>query len=335
LIATNPQFTTANYYSNAGNNNYHSFQAEIGLRPTHGFSGTANYTFSKNLGLPCAACSPTTFANPVNREADYSIVNMSHPHVFRMNGNIELPIGPGKALFRNSSGTFARIIEGWRFGSIWTASSGAWTNITAQNTLYANGVPDIADPALLKELLNDAKVNWGAPTGSNGFLEGRYFDPAKWTKVPDPQCAAVTNLQNFNTGANRCVLQAVAKVVDPSTPNSFPLNDSNYPGKNGVIVLKNPQPGQQGNLGFSVLRGLPVWRFDSNISKAFRITETKNIQLRVDAFNVLNHPQPGNPNLSINPTLTAGTTFGANIPWGQITTKTGGRILQGQLRLEF
>jgi hypothetical protein len=41
---------------------------------------------------------------------------------------------------------------------------------------------------------------------------------------------------------------------------------------------------------------------------------------------VLNHPQPGNPNLSINASIT---------PFGQITTKTGGRVFQGQLRLNF
>ena len=343
FISTNPQFATTsgltpgvNYYTNSGNSNYHSFQAEVTLRPTHGFSGTANYTWSKDLGVPATPASlfggfTPTFTNPVDRHSDYSIVNLSHPHVFRMNGSIEMPFGPGKLLFRNSSGTLARAIEGWRFGAIWTASSGPWTSITAQNMLYANGVPDVANADLLKELLNDAGVKWGAPAGA--FTEGRYFDPAKWTKVADPQCGAITNLQNLNTGSNRCVLQAVAKIVDPGTASSFPLNDGS--GKNGIIVLQNPQPGHQGNLGQNVLRGLPVWRFDANLAKAFRITETKSMQFRVDAFNVLNHPQPGNPNLSINPNLTAGTTFGTSIPWGQITNKTGARVLQGQLRLEF
>jgi hypothetical protein len=41
FIATNPQFTTANYLSNMGNTNYHSMQAEVTLRPTHGFGGSS------------------------------------------------------------------------------------------------------------------------------------------------------------------------------------------------------------------------------------------------------------------------------------------------------
>ena len=357
FINTNPQFTNqivgfggaptpgVTYLTNSGNGNYHSLQVELGLRPTHGLNGTANYTWSRNLGVPATPFGgfgpAAAFTNPVDRHSDYTIVNGNHPHVLRTNGNIELPIGPGKVLFRNSSGPLARAIEDWRLGFIYTLSSGPWVSITAQNMLYANGVPDVANGALLKELLGDAGVHWGTPAGL--FTEGSYWDPAKWTKVPDPQCGTVTLLQNLNglqTGSsNRCVLQAVAKIVPAGTSGSVPLNDGS--GNSGLIVLQNPLPGHRGNLGQNVLRGLPIWRFDTNLSKAFKITETTNLQFRVDAFNVLNHPQPVgpnnaiNPSLSINPTLTAGPTFGAAIPWGQLTSKLGARVFQGQLRLNF
>jgi hypothetical protein len=334
LILTNPQFATANYLANMGNNNYHSFQAEVTMRPTHGLSGTANYTWSRNLGVPATPPGAfggftPTLTNPVDRHADYSIVNGNHAHILRTNGNIELPIGPTKLFLGNTSGALARAIEGWRIGFIYTLSSGVWSTLQAQNMLYANGVPDVANADLLKELIDDAGVRWGAPAGT--LTEGRYFDPAKWTKVTDPQCASVS--PQITTGSVRCLLQAVAKIVPAGTAGSVPLNDGS--GNSGVIVLQNPQPGKRGNLGQNVLRGLPVWRFDTNISKSFRITESKSLQFRMDAFNVLNHPQPGNPNLSINPNLTAGPTLGAAIPWGQITTKTGTRVFQGQLRLQF
>ena len=336
-VLTNPQFATVSYLANMGNYNYHSLQTEVTLRPTHGFSGTANYTWSKNLGMP--ATPPSAFGgfsaaitNPVDRHADYTIVNGNHAHILRTNGNIDLPLGPSKLLFGNSSGVVARAIEGWRFGFIYTVSSGPPMSITAANMLYSNGVPDVANADLLKELLDDAGVRWGAPAGI--FTEGRYFDPAKWTKVTDPQCATVS--PEITTGSVRCLLQAVAKIVPVGTAGSVPLNDGS--GNAGLIVLQNPQPGKRGNLGQNVLRGLPIWRFDTNLSKAFKITETKSLQFRVDAFNVLNHPQPGNPNnLTTNPTLSINPnlTTGAAIPWGQITTKTGSRVFQGQLRLQF
>jgi hypothetical protein len=68
-------------------------------------------------------------------------------------------------------------------------------------------------------------------------------------------------------------------------------------------------------------------RFDSNLSKSFRVTETKSIQLRFDATNVLNHPNPNpvTPVISIN-----------DANFGYLTNaKTGNRTFQGQLRLSF
>jgi len=76
-----------------------------------------------------------------------------------------------------------------------------------------------------------------------------------------------------------------------------------------------------------VIRGPLLPRIDANLSKSFRITESKSIQLRVDAYNVLNHPLPAAPNLNINGT---GTTA-----FGTITNKTGSRRFQGSLRLNF
>jgi hypothetical protein len=320
LIYTNPQFATANYLSNMGSANYHSIQVEYTLRPTNGFSSTINYTFSKDLGLL------GTFTNPVNRHADYTIVNTNHPHILRANGTVELPIGPGKPLLANSHNVMARAIEGWKVGYIYTLSSGAWSTISAQSNVYANGVPDVANAALLKELLNDTGLRWKTQAGS--LVQGSFFDPTKWTKVPDPQCSAVTNLQNLNglnPGAvNRCNLTALAKIVPGGTAGAIPLTDGS--GNAGLIVLQNPKPGTQGNLGQNVLRGLAPWRFDMNLSKAFRITEGTRLQFRADAVNVLNHPQANAPSLSINTPTTL---------WGSTTSKTGGRTFQAQLRLDF
>jgi hypothetical protein len=322
FIATNPQFATVNWFSNMDNTNYHSLQLEATLRPTHGFSGTANYTFSRNLGIQ-----GNTFTNPVDRHGDYSIVLNNHPHILRTNGNVELPIGPGKLLLGKSHGVLARAIEGWRFGSIYTLSSGPWASITAQSMLYGNGVPDVADPALLKELLGNAGVKWGVRSPSGTTIEGDFFDRTKWVKVADPQCANVTALQNLNGGAvPRCTLQAVARVVPAGTAGAIPLTDGS--GNFGKIVLQNPLPGRRGNLGQNVVRTIPVWRFDSNLTKGFNITETKSLQFRLDVFNILNNSQAAAPNLSINTSTT---------PFGQILNKGAKdpRTMQAQLRFQF
>ena len=61
-----------------------------------------------------------------------------------------------------------------------------------------------------------------------------------------------------------------------------------------------------------------------NLQKSVRIQESRKLTLRMDARNILNHPTAGNPNLNMN----SGT-------FGQITTKTGNRTVQGQLRFDF
>jgi hypothetical protein len=99
--------------------------------------------------------------------------------------------------------------------------------------------------------------------------------------------------------------------------------------RSGVIVLQNPLPGTRGTLGQNTVRTIGSYALDANISKQFRLTESKSIQIRIDTTNVLNHPTPGAPNLAFNP------VFGVNLPFGQITSKSGGRAFQGQLRFSF
>ena len=322
FIYTNPQFSTANYLSNMGSANYHSVQVEYTLRPTNGLTTIVNYTFSKDLGLL------STFTNPVNRHQDYTIVNNNHPHILRANGTFELPVGPGKTFLPNANSVIARAVENWKVGYIWSTSSGAWTSIAAQSNEYANGVPDVANSTYLKELLHDTGLRWKTQVGN--LKQGSFFDPTKWVKVPDPQCAAVTSLQNLNglqtATVSRCTLTALARVVPGGTAGAVPLTDGS--GNAGMIVLQNPQPGTQGNLGQNVLRGLAPWRLDMNLSKSFKVTEDVRAQFRADAVNVLNHPQPAAPSLTILNTPTPAL-------WGQTTTKTGGRVFQAQLRVDF
>jgi hypothetical protein len=62
------------------------------------------------------------------------------------------------------------------------------------------------------------------------------------------------------------------------------------------------------------------------MAKRIKITESKRLQFRMDAANIFNHPQPANPNLDINSTVTFG-----NINTKMNTTRT----FQAMLRLDF
>jgi Carboxypeptidase regulatory-like domain len=331
FVVTNPQFSTVTFYNNMGYNNYHSLQTQVSVRPIQGFSGSVTYNWSKNLGLL------STFTDPTNRAQDYTNIGSNPTHSLRTNGTVELPMGPNKLFMGNSSGWVARTVERWQLGLIYNLSSGPPTSITATSMLYGNGVPDVRHAVDLKKLTG---VRWDIRnTPTSQFTEGRYFDNNDlFVVVDDPQCGTVTTLQNLYsaggpTGAPRCTLNALAMVVPVGTPDSAPASSYGVTGdsRNVQIILQHPQPGTKGNLGNNTINGLGFWRFDANLGKTFQISESKALQVRFDALNVLNHPQPGNPNLNINAT----DIFGVPTPFGQITTKSGGRSLQGQLRLTF
>jgi hypothetical protein len=116
-----------------------------------------------------------------------------------------------------------------------------------------------------------------------------------------------TDRMGFNvTAAGQCNLRAIAN-------------------SSGQIVLQNPMPGKRGTLGQRSVMGPGSWTLDGSLSKNFLITESKQVQVRFDATNLLNHPQPNNPQFSIN-----------NADFGTIATKGNQiRTFQGQLRFQF
>ncbi len=88
------------------------------------------------------------------------------------------------------------------------------------------------------------------------------------------------------------------------------------------------QLGTYGNVGRNAFRTPPFFQLDSQISRLFPIRESLTLDLRLEAFNVLNHPDFG---LTTPQTLTSST-------FGQVSaTATGNaaRVFQGSVKLIF
>ncbi len=83
--------------------------------------------------------------------------------------------------------------------------------------------------------------------------------------------------------------------------------------------------GTFGNISKNAFRGTPSLQLDSQISRIFPIHETFNLDLRLEAFNLLNHPNFGAPNASV-----ASTSF------GQISSQSNAaRVFQGAIKFSF
>jgi hypothetical protein len=103
--------------------------------------------------------------------------------------------------------------------------------------------------------------------------------------------------------------------------------------------LTCPGYGTYGNISRNSFRGPTNYQFDAQISRIFPIWERISATLRLEAFNVLNHPNFNLP--TGNTTGTQGGTTGQNgalssNTFGQITTTANqARIFQGSVKLNF
>ena len=303
-IVSNPQFDNAYLFSNSGSSNYHSLQVQATLRPANGLSVQGTYIWSKALEVPAQLSNPglgatgSAYTNPADRQKDYALAAQHVTHDFRAFGTFELPVGPNKLILANTSGWVARLIEQWQASFILNMNTGQPASIVARNMLYANGVADVVGPFDFRK----GKVHWGDP-GPSGTLVGGYFESGRFGKAKDPQCDKVAA-----SLLNDCVLRAVTLA------------------ETGEIVLRNPTPGNRGTLGRQTIELPGRWAFDASIAKTVKLTESRSVQIRLDATNILNHPFPGTPTLDIN----------SDGPFGYISEKgPQHREFRGQLRIHF
>ena len=132
---------------------------------------------------------------------------------------------------------------------------------------------------------------------ANGVV---YFDGLQ--QIPDPSRDTVSTLQGLQGAFSRRA-----------------ITDSK-----GRLLLVNPSPGFVGSLGRRWIQGPGQLGLDMNLAKRVRISETKEFELRVDAINVLNKPQWGNPTSDIN-----------SLNFGRITSASGSRLFTINTRVNF
>jgi len=291
FFVVNPQFGSVALVGNNGNSTYNSVQGHVSQRFSHGVSGQFSYTFSKALG-------DNTTRDQDNLSLSKGLLNIDRTHLFQGNLTWDLPFG-SKGKFLGDNAIARQVIGGWELSSGFSWVSGtpltlyAGTSALAlNNTLNFRGT-NTAD------LVGAFPDNAGQVQKGNGFVQ--YF-PGLSTKVaPVPSFGGDTTLPGRFTNQ---------VVVDPS----------------GNIIFANPQPGTTGNTAVNLpfMKGPGLLGLNGAVNKEFRIREGKTFSVRADIINLLNKPQWGNPNTSINSTS-----------FGRITTATGTRTVTFNARFDF
>lgn len=294
-LRLNPNAGVVDLLTNGGRYRYNAMQTEIRRRFTDGFSFQANYTFQKilsDIGSDGQARFDP-FLDINNQGLEYARTDYDRTHTININTIYELPFGKNKR-FLNSGGAVDAIFGGWQFTSIINISSGAPISIKDINgTLNRTGRS------------NRQTAFSNLSTGEIKDLIGIFKQDGKIYYInPSVICS-----DGSATGGN--VL---------TTPNA------NCPNQ----VFFRAQPGQTGNLPRGFINGPWYFNWNAGLIKNIRFSETTRLQLRAEAFNVLN-----NTNFFISENTSTfdvdSTTFG-QIPVGNTFSP---RIMQFALRFEF
>lgn len=291
----NPNAGVVDLLTNGGRYRYNALQAEIRRRFTQGLSFQANYTFQKILtDIPSDQQTRfDPFLDVNDPELEYARADYDRTHTININAIYELPFGSGKR-FLNQGGLVNAIFGGFQVTSIINISSGAPISIKdIAGTLNraARANRQTAFSNLTADQIKDLIGIFRAPDGTI-----YYIDPS----VIAPNGSA--------TGGN---------VED--TPNNFA----------GQVFFRN-QPGQTGNLPRNFFNGPWYFNWDAGLIKNIAFNERVRVQLRAEAFNVLNRT-----NFFIGEN--SGIFNIASTSFGQISPNStySPRIMQFAARFEF
>src|SRR5437867_274153 len=130
------------------------------------------------------------------------------------------------------------------------------------------------------------------------------------------------NQISANTYGNKCT----SDLIGPN-PTCYWVNRN---------AFARPAPGTVGNMSPGMLRGPGYFNIDAGLSRTFTFNETKRVELRAEATNVLNHTNfygPGDGGTT-NAQQTAFVTWTSS-NFGRIQTARDARILQFALKYLF
>nr|MDQ3816925.1 hypothetical protein [Acidobacteriota bacterium] len=227
-------------------------------------------------------------------------------HVFSFNGIYELPFGKGKR-WLNRGGWTDRLLGGFEMTSIVQVSSGPPMTITDPRGTLNRANRSSRETAISTLSGDQIKNLIGVFRTPCGVF---YINPS------------VININQQALAAGQC-----SNLGSGRASNGF--GQPTFPGQ----VFFNNGPGEVGNLPRAFFNGPTYFDWDLGFIKNIRITEKTRLQLRAEAFNVLNHTNFAVSNTSADQQLTMFNINSTN--FGRLTSTFSPRIIQFAARFEF
>ena len=205
--------TIATFRSNAFSN-YHSLQARLEKRLTHGLQFQASYTYSHALDIASSAdlgsFASGDFRDQRFPQREYGNADFDVRHRFVFSYSYELPFGKGKHFVGNASGALNQVIGGWQVAGITSASTGNYFTPT--------------------DIETDLSNSDGGGNVANSARPDRIGDPNARPCIPGTlfnTCAFATNtvLGTFGDAGRNIIRGPGFQNWDLSLFKTFPLNE--------------------------------------------------------------------------------------------------------------
>ena len=279
------RFNTVTQVQSIGTSNYQGLQLVVIKQPSHGLSLQGSYSYGHSIDDISDA-----LAVLVNDASNFQ--DPTNPKANRASSEFDLR---QRFVFnyvyeipfaKHLQGPSRYLLHGWAISGIYSFQTGFPTSI------FAGAEQGITDIALQGNVANAVRANG---------------DPRSIHPVPNGSAAAALIPGTCARG--------VGNVPNTTTPCT---NTSGFP-------LTQPLLGNIGNSSRNLLRLADFTDYDMALLKDTKITERFNLQFRVEAYNLFNHP---NFSGFIN-TLTA-SNFGT-----YTTTASNSRQLQYSLKFTF
>jgi Carboxypeptidase regulatory-like domain/TonB dependent receptor len=319
FFAKFPYLGIINWMSNNVHSNFSSLQASLTERPTHGLSFIAGYTYGHgldNYSLNRFGLLPQDANN--SGRAEYASSDFDIRHRFTLTTTYDIPGKQG----------FGQLLEGWQINSIVNYQTPqVWQTFDNGNNF--SGTLENAD-------------RWDIFGSPSGFGS---------SQLPIPYCA------NIGTPGVNCTQTSPLGIPIAPLPTSLAAKCTAvapdpvtlavggcYVTNSGVLVP--PKLGTFGNMGRNIFRDSGFKNWDLSVFKNFTFKERYGAQFRVEVFNILNHPNIGNPYGASNfggigDALNGPGTFGCgcltpdNVAGNPLIGSGSARVMQLGLKLKF
>jgi len=255
--AGNP-FGSVDFKHDVGSSTYNGLNVSLERRLKNGLSFQGRYTWSHSINDGSIGGGESTGPENVN-----CLPCDKGPSVFDVRNNVtvnavyELPFGPGKA-FLNNSGALGKVVGGWQLSSI-----GLWHT---------------GHPLTIKMDLSGNVQNPNNPFFPAGLASTYLLPDGDDQDDQRPDLIPGVPLSLPGGGHNGVpLINAAAFTAPPVNAEGFFTRFGDAP--NGI------------------LRALDSWQIDLALVKETKLTERVTMEFGVQAFNILNHVQLGDPSV--------------------------------------